>query len=432
MWPLTIVLWATATLSLPAATAAAAALHGPCGHRAGPSVMPMSPEATPEASARLDAASLMAGFAQRTGLTGEQPPRRYLWTDAFAVCNLIGLAQATGEARYLDLARRLVEQTHQTLGRHRGDDPRNGWISGLSGTEAEAHPTAGGLRIGKEQPERGADDPLDQRLEWERDGQYFHYLSKWMHALDQLGRATDEPRLNGWARELAQVAHDAFVYQPESGGMPRMYWKMSIDLSRPLVPMMGQHDPLDGYVTLMQLRAWPQSTQPDLAAAAQQFRVMLRGTELVTADPLGIGGLLVDAYRVEQLLRRQAMPDDGLLGRLLDAALAGLRYYAASGELSGPVAYRLAFRELGLAIGLHAAQRLWRETDQGRALGDPRLRGPLAALQRHVPLAAQIEAFWRQPAHRQGVTWQEHRDINEVMLATSLIPEGFLVLRKAD
>ena len=30
---------------------------------------------------------------------------------------------------------------------------------------------------------------------------------------------------------------------------------MSIDLSRPLVPAMGQHDPLDGFVTYSELQA---------------------------------------------------------------------------------------------------------------------------------------------------------------------------------
>ena len=31
----------------------------------------------------------MTRFAERTGLTGARLPRRYLWTDAFAVCNFL-------------------------------------------------------------------------------------------------------------------------------------------------------------------------------------------------------------------------------------------------------------------------------------------------------------------------------------------------------
>ena len=57
----------------------------------------------------------------------------------------------------------------------------------------------------------------------------------------------------GWAVELAKTAHARFTYMPASGGRKRMYWKMSIDLTYPLVPSMGQHDPLDGLITYQQL-----------------------------------------------------------------------------------------------------------------------------------------------------------------------------------
>ncbi|HXJ81488.1 MAG TPA: hypothetical protein VMS64_22760, partial [Candidatus Methylomirabilis sp.] len=90
----------------------------------------------------------MSGFAERTGLTSDRPKRRYLWTDAFAVCNLVGLARLTGERAYMDLALRLVDQVHHVLGHYRADDARTGWISGLNEQEGESHPTRGGLRIG--------------------------------------------------------------------------------------------------------------------------------------------------------------------------------------------------------------------------------------------------------------------------------------------
>src|SRR5690606_2624526 len=65
---------------------------------------------------------LMAEFA---GLTGLDPPRtrprRYLWTDAYAVCNHLELFRRTGDGTYRDLALRLVDQVHHTLGRHRDD-----------------------------------------------------------------------------------------------------------------------------------------------------------------------------------------------------------------------------------------------------------------------------------------------------------------------
>src|SRR5262245_12266879 len=178
-----------------------------------------------------EAIQLMMQFAERTGLVGDRPQQRYLWTDAFAVCNFLGLAKAAGEPRYIELAVELVQRVHHVLGRHRGDDQRTGWISGLTDDEGEAHPTRGGLRIGKALPERTPDEPFDQRLEWDRDGQYFHYLTKWMHALDQVARVTGQTMFNGWARELACTAHRAFTYVPRDDGGPRMFWKLSIDLS---------------------------------------------------------------------------------------------------------------------------------------------------------------------------------------------------------
>ncbi|HUG97818.1 MAG TPA: hypothetical protein VMQ83_01415, partial [Gammaproteobacteria bacterium] len=49
-------------------------------------------------------------------------------------------------------------------------------------------------------------------------------------------------------------------------------------------------------------------------------------------------------------------------------------------------------------------------------------------LKPYLALAAGILAFWLDDAHRTAPPWPEHRDINEVMLATSLVPEGFVVL----
>ena len=147
-----------------------------------------------------EAIRLMMRFADRTGLISERPQQRYLWSDAFAVCNFLGIARTTAEERYTELALRLVDRAHHTLGKHRIDDRRTGWISGLGEKEGESHPTRGGLRIGKKLPERSAGEPFDEQLEWDRDGQYFHYLTKWMHALDQVARSTKQPRFNLWAR----------------------------------------------------------------------------------------------------------------------------------------------------------------------------------------------------------------------------------------
>lgn len=383
-----------------------------------------------------EAITLMNHFAERTGLTSKKPLQRYLWTDAFAVCNYLGLARSTGDQVYSERALQLVDQVHHTLGRHRGDDPRAGWISGLGEQEGEQHPTRGGLRIGKAYPERDPEEPIDERLEWDRDGQYFHYLTKWMHALDQVTRSTQQPHYNLWARELALTAFHAFSYAPPLRKQPRrMFWKMSIDLTHPQVASMGQHDPLEGYITNLQLRATattlpPPAGDPDLEDETSQFAAMLEGEEWATADPLGLGGLMIDANRILQLLQQGAVQDEGLLEDLLTAALAGLHYYARSGELQQPAQSRLAFRELGLAIGLHAVERMQRSIDEKAQPADisPQRNELLKALMHFISLREEIEAFWRDPDHQKTSTWMEHQDINEVMLATTLAPDGFLEL----
>jgi hypothetical protein len=369
---------------------------------------------------------IMLTFAEETGLTTEREPRRYLWTDAFAVCNFLELHRRTQEERYLELALRLVDQVHRTLGKHREDDRRSGWISGLPEEEGQEHPTVGGLRIGKPLPERRPDEPFNERLEWERDGQYFHYLTKWMHALNRVSQVTGEPRYNRWAREMAAVAHEAFTYTVSPGNQKRMYWKMSVDLSRPLVPSMGQHDPLDGYLTYQALdAAAPAGT---LDEEIEELASICRGKSWVTDDPLGLGGLLSDAYRAAQLLLAGTLEEPDLLLQLLGACQVGLGVYVRQSPLSLPVHYRLAFRELGLSIGLHAVERL-QVLIREQAAATPQkisLRDQVGDLTRYTPLSEEIESFWLAPSSREVATWTEHLDINRVMLATSLAPKGYL------
>jgi hypothetical protein len=49
-------------------------------------------------------------------------------------------------------------------------------------------------------------------------------------------------------------------------------------------------------------------------------------------------------------------------------------------------------------------------------------------LMRYQSLSEAIEMFWLEKANREASSWTEHRDINMVMLATSLAPDGYLTL----
>jgi hypothetical protein len=127
--------------------------------------------------------------------------------------------------------------------------------------------------------------------------------------------------------------------------------------------------------------------------------------------------------------------------KLLTDALAGLDSFARENPLDHPADFRLAFRELGLSIGLRAAEKLGeflktRGQNNDRAWAEPLLtrkdrrsqRTPGEQLQEYAPLREQIESFWLDRRNRAGQSWTDHREINMVMLATSLAPDGYLTL----
>lgn len=372
---------------------------------------------------------IMEAFAARTGLSPQGPQRRYLWTDALALCNYLTLLRRTGDSRFREFAIRLIDRVHHVLGRHREDDGRRGWISGLDEAEGERRPTAGGLRIGKDLNERRTEEPYDPHLEWERDGQYYHYLTRWMHALGRAADVLGAPRYHAWAVELARAAHAGFTYTLVPGQPARMHWKMSIELSRPLVPSQGAHDPLDGLVTLCSLRAAasPHSGEvgPQLGWEIAELNRMCTGRSWVTDDPLGIGGLLTDTSRVAQLLASERADRDvlePLLARLVEDSLVSLEAMARTAVLRLPPARRLAFRELGLAIGLRAAEAL---------PGSAEMCAPLARIgdfKPYVELAGGITSVWLSEKGRATDSWKAHEDINEVMLATALAPDEYIAV----
>jgi hypothetical protein len=371
------------------------------------------------------AATLMQAFVRRTGLYPvSAQPTRYLWTDAFALCNLLELHARTGDDNYSHLAKALIDQVHAALGRFRADDARKGWLSGLGEQEGAIHPTAAGLRIGKTLPERGREEPFNERLEWDRDGQYFHYLTKWMHALSRAACVNGEAALAVQARELARAAVNGFARRDRAGRITGIYWKMSSDLSWPLVAETGAHDALDGHITCRAVdRACAACGEAaGLGKEIAALAPLCHGKYWATSDPLGLGGLLFDVSRLTRLMQHSAIPGDAaLLGDLLEGCATGLSAFAASRTLDLPPDHRLAFRELGLAIGL-AALPIMEKTPAAAP----------ATLERHAPLGGRIVETWLSERSQSQETWRAHEDINAVMLATALIPEGFLRLKAAD
>jgi hypothetical protein len=109
-------------------------------------------------------------------------------------------------------------------------------------------------------------------------------------------------------------------------------------------------------------------------------------------------------------------------------AASGLDRWLGDGPLEAPAHRRLPFRELELALGLHAARRIARSLAAPIAAGEHALRAASARLERHWAIADAIEAFWSAPGHQAADTWIDHLDINAVMLAACLAPAGYLDL----
>ena len=156
---------------------------------------------------------------------------------------------------------------------------------------------------------------------------------------------------------------------------------------------------------------------------------MCRNRDWSTDDPLGLGGLLADAFRVGQLTLKGAIAVPEILEDIVSSARTGLESFFRENPLTLPAHYRLAFREFGLSIGLRAAGKLDRlMADNRSSFNMISVADRSNDILRFSRYAQTIEDFWLVPANQRTDTWIEHRDINDVMLATSLAPEGFLMV----
>lgn len=320
---------------------------------------------------------------------------RYLWTDAFGVCNYCSLYLETGDTRYLQQAEALVSAVHGTLGFTRDGKNRLGGAT-------DDHPTKGGLRIGK--ADAGGPDG---------DGQYLHYLTKWAFALLQVSAATDDSRYLIWALELAEGTFHKFLCLPGGPGgasSRRLCWKMDAALSRPLVSSTGNLDALDALVSWTLLARAAERALGDEGGAGRLAAERRAAATLVAPwwrgyssdDPLDLGESLWLSHwfvtgdagsKTARLTNQCAMGDtaqardggaaaagasagertagweeeeaedeDGVglvdLGRASDfvagQALRGLEGLWEEGYFGRPRRYRLGFRELGATLGVQA------------------------------------------------------------------------------
>jgi hypothetical protein len=191
---------------------------------------------------------------------------------AFGVIDFLTLHGMTSEPHFLTFAHRLIEAVHDVLGRTRDGSQR---LPGAS----EDNPLGGGLRIGK-LDEHGPDG----------DGQYHHYLTVWMFALNRYSVAAQDPRYNRYAIQCARAIHPKFVVGCGTT-YPKIYWKMAMDLSKPLVRSQGNLDPFDGYVVFSLLNEHKMAGEQGLEHELEDYKriVDTNWAAYDSSDPLDLG-----------------------------------------------------------------------------------------------------------------------------------------------
>ncbi|KAK2767518.1 hypothetical protein FQN54_003675 [Arachnomyces sp. PD_36] len=328
---------------------------------------------------------------------------RYLWTDAFGVINLLTLHRESESSngngngngngistsgKYITLAKRLAHTVHEVLGRTRDGSQR------LPGATDE-EPLRGGLRIGK--MEEGGPDG---------DGQYHHYLTLWMFALNRISMATGDPTYNRQAVSLAKAIHPHFFLDRETS-RPHMVWKVAMDLSRPLVASEGNLDPIDGYVVFRLLQSYAMKKGGEKVPVLEEEigdykRVMGRkGAHYVSGDPLDLGMTL---WTTHWLAGKESWATN-----LASRCVAQLReLFDDERHLEQALEYRLAFREFGTCLGIKC---YYRE-------GDSRTEA-----EELLARAEDIINAWEK--YIEGKTPEDLRPITRVMYATALIPGAF-------
>ncbi|KAL2847221.1 hypothetical protein BJY01DRAFT_234309 [Aspergillus pseudoustus] len=373
-------------MSLPLFTSALSTLYGP---------LPPPPPSSPETWSP----------PERSG--GHKG--RYLWTDAFGVLDLLTLHRETSRSStstgtgdvYLTLAARLITTVHDVLGRTRDG------LSRLPGA-TDSNPLGGGLRIGK----TDADGP-------DGDGQYHHYLTLWMFALNRMSVASGDKRYNEQAIALARAIHAPFFVNRGSVSKPRMVWKMSSSLDEVLVGSEGNLDAVDGFVVFRLLQATDKkyrrgggesSGEEVLAEEINDYRRVMerKGHHFVSSDPLDLGMTLWTMHWVSHEPWAQEIVER-CYERLYDLL-------ETSQHLSRNPKYRLAFREFGTALGIKcmAAQDAEKERSVDmRAYADRILENWATTME--VSLGDE---------HRDA-TPDSLRPITRVMYAAALVPGAF-------
>ncbi|KAH6892944.1 hypothetical protein B0T10DRAFT_591744 [Thelonectria olida] len=302
---------------------------------------------------------------------------RYLWTDAFGVVNFVTLFKETSSPKYLVLAKRLVQTVHDVLGRTRDGLAR---LPGATDDE----PLSGGLRIGKLSAS-GSDG----------DGQYHHYLTLWMFALNRVSLATGDSKYNDLAIQLAKAIHPRFIIHRPSGKL-RMVWKISMDMKHILVASEGHLDAATGHVICRLLQRTAVGQEALLKQEIDDYLQIMScdGKLSPSGDTLDLGMGLWMCHFFKDEPWAAELGDKGL--RLAKRTLS-----EDSSTMLRDASQRLMFREVGACMGVSCYG------------GDDDLESKVAALME----------FWEK--HMEQQEDEDLRPISLVMYSAALIVGAF-------
>jgi len=184
------------------------------------------------------------------------------------------------------------------------------------------------------------DSFADEALEWDRDGQYFHYLAMWIFALDRLGAV--DPGYREKAIALVRDIHPAFVV-PGTG----VIWRMREDLSGPYPGFgLGSLDAFHGLVVYRLLD--PAGLAPEIADLKALVETSYRA--LTITQDLGLGMMLWMSH---------FFPDEpwAVLQRARALAMLDRMWVDPPGYFCREPTHRqvkFAFTNYGISLGLQA------------------------------------------------------------------------------
>ena len=306
------------------------------------------------------------------GLCADGHQRRYLWTDAFAVlafCSIADRYEMEGNREAASLYRvasnKLINVVHECLG-----VPRSGKAEDAMQKDPQSPTGYVGLRIGKVDSRRVTDAGM------EFDGQYWHYVDKWLFALERAGRSDD----------AIKIAKSCFPYFFDSSRGGGIHWKLSVDGTPPygLEHAYANQDTLSAFIVFSLLGKHDKELDEEIS----MLRTALSGYRpRVTSDPLGWG--LEAIYN--QFIHGHPMSNT--LYTLQDRALH-------------PSHLSLPFRLYGAIIGARIASIAPQKVD------------------------SLVEMSLAHEARVAGR--EEHSSINRVMLAMCLLSPGALGRRNDD